>query len=211
MMTYLKRAENDPGYLQRTLTYVPMPEDELVIQDVLPEVELLAGKTYTVEDVVRKMVTYSDNRSMNLLARSIDSDTLWRVYSELGLPSPLSTKPEDDFMTVKEYASFFRVLYNASYLNPEMSELGLKILTEVKYTDGLAAGAPSSVAVAHKFGERRVGDAFQLHDCGIVYYPDHPYLLCVMSRGGDFKKLSTAIYNVARTVYTSFDQTNSGR
>jgi len=27
----------------------------------------------------------------------------------------------------------------------------------------------------------------QLHDCGIVYYPETPYLLCVMTKGWNFE------------------------
>jgi hypothetical protein len=60
--------------------------------------------------------------------------------------------------------------------------------------------------VAHKFGERIMGDSFQLHDCGIVYYPDNPYLLCVMTKGHDFYKQQTAIQIISKFIYNKISQ-----
>ncbi len=57
--------------------------------------------------------------------------------------------------------------------------------------------------VAHKFGTR-VADGpggRQLHDCGIVYAPKTPYILCVMSRGNSSQNLSHFIAQVSKRVY----------
>jgi hypothetical protein len=40
---------------------------------------------------------------------------------------------------VIDYASFFRVLFNASYLNRKDSEKALALLTKVAFRDGLIA------------------------------------------------------------------------
>ena len=104
-------------------------------------------------------------------------------------------------MSVTDNASFFRILYNASYLTKDNSQKALDLLSKVDFTDGIRAGVPSSVKVANKFGEREVGNIIQLHDCGIVYFKDHPYLLCIMSRGTDFTKLAASIKNISRLVY----------
>jgi hypothetical protein len=104
-------------------------------------------------------------------------------------------------MSVKDYASFFRILYNASYLSKDSSQKALSLLSEVDFTDGLRGGVPKDVPVANKFGERQVGTTQQLHDCGIVYLTDHPYLLCIMSRGSDFDELASSIKTVSHLVY----------
>ncbi|MDO8560151.1 MAG: serine hydrolase [bacterium] len=57
-------------------------------------------------------------------------------------------------MSVKDYASFFRILYNASYLNREQSERALGLMTKTRFRDGIIAGVPAGRPVAHKFGER---------------------------------------------------------
>jgi beta-lactamase class A len=106
------------------------------------------------------------------------------------------------------YAIFFRVLFNASYLDKEYSEKAMELLAQSDFNDGLVAGLPRGVIVAHKFGERGNlpgSSDYQLHDCGIVYYPNHPYLLCVMSRGNDIQHLENSIAQVSRFVYDEID------
>jgi hypothetical protein len=66
------------------------------------------------------------------------------------------------------------------------------------------------VPVAHKFAERsdpQTGEK-QLHDCGIVYYPRHPYLLCVMTKGPGFEGLAGVVARVSRMVYSEVDAQN---
>ena len=41
----------------------------------------------------------------------------------------------------------------------------------------------------------------QLHDCGIIYYPGNPYLLCVMTRGDSFGELSSTIRDISDIIY----------
>jgi hypothetical protein len=104
---------------------------------------------------------------------------------------------------VYTYASFFRVLYNASYLGKQLSEWALATLAQSEFREGIVAGVPPAVPVAHKFGEHKdvaTGEV-QLHDCGIVYVPEHPYLLCVMTRGASFEHLDDAIASTSRLIF----------
>ena len=82
-----------------------------------------------------------------------------------------------------------------------MSEKLLSILSKTEYKGGLVAGVPDNIIVSHKFGERVIGDVYQLHDCGIVYYPNNPYLLCVMTKGTEFTKLEKVIQDISGMVY----------
>lgn len=126
------------------------------------------------------------------------------VFTDLNIPLP---KDVDYTLSVKEYASFFRMLYNASYLSREDSELALQTLSQAKFHGGITGKIPNNVVVAHKFGEREMLDASgntvnQLHDCGIVYYTPYPYLVCIMSRGDtDINTLSNIIQDTSKTIY----------
>jgi beta-lactamase class A len=100
---------------------------------------------------------------------------------------------------------FIRVLYNASYLSREMSEKALDYLLASDYKDGLVAGLPPGTQVAHKFGEYEREDMNQLHDCGIVYYPRHPYILSVMTRGSDKQMMADTIAEISRLIYEEVD------
>ena len=112
-------------------------------------------------------------------------------------------------MNVKEYSSFFRVLYNSSYINKESSEFALELLAESKFTEGIKSGVPKNIVVSHKFGEQiNKNSLLQLHDCGIVYAPKKPYILCVMTRGNNFDELADIIKNISKITYDSVTGNN---
>jgi beta-lactamase class A len=199
MIAYLKMAEKDPGLLEKKYTYQSENKNQ-IIQNITPEVKLQDGKEYSVEEIMRIMVIYSDNNAGNFLLKKVDEKILAGIYSDLDVSIPEQGNSEN-YMSVKDYAGFFRILYNASYLNVEMSEKALQILSEIDFKDGLVAGVPDGTKVAQKFGERKLENTSQLHDCGIIYYPYHPYLLCVMTRGNDLKKLGGVISGLSKIVY----------
>lgn len=65
-----------------------------------------------------------------------------------------------------------------------------RMLKDSEFRGGLVAGVPSNIMVAHKFGESKLNNEKQFHDCGIVYFPKNQYLLCVMSRSSIMETLS---------------------
>jgi hypothetical protein len=109
-------------------------------------------------------------------------------------------------LSVREYSVLFRVLYNASYLNEEYSEKALSLLAQSEFNNGIKKSIPKNIKVANKFGERHIEntDVYQLHDCGIIYYPDRPYLLCVMTRGETLDILSSEIQKLSKIVFDSY-------
>lgn len=166
--------------------------------------KLERGREYTVGELIWRMIALSDNNAAALLLRELDPEELQRVYSLLRMQNPGAVE-DDEYLSVQTYASFFRILYNSTYLSPDASEWALETLAQSQFKAGLVAGVPPEVRVAHKFGEAgRVG-AVQRHDCGIVYYPERPYLLCVMSRGPTYERLDGMIRLVSRLVYEEID------
>ncbi|MBP6989161.1 serine hydrolase [Candidatus Shapirobacteria bacterium] len=80
------------------------------------------------------------------------------------------------------------------------------LLSQVEYQNALVRGVNNpQIIISHKFGERtfEATSERQLHDCGIVYYPEKPYLVCIMTRGQDFSKLSSAIAKLSQVIYES--------
>ena len=148
------------------------------------------------------MIKSSDNNATLLLYQFLGFDKTAETYKDLGLNPP---QVDTDYqVSARQYATFFRILYNATYLSQSQSEKALSLLAEVDFKDGLVAGVPAGVVVAHKFGERHYdGDVAveQLHDCGIIYKQKHPYILCVMTRGRSVTELASVISQVSRTVY----------
>jgi beta-lactamase class A len=98
-----------------------------------------------------------------------------------------------------------RSLYLSSYLRRPMSEIALNTMLYTKYNSQIPAGVPSNVPVAHK-----IGFYFQegyFHDCGIVYVPKKPYILCVMSKNTNQIEANKIISAVSKIVY---DYVNTG-
>lgn len=138
-----------------------------------------AGKELTVEQAIKFTLEQSDNTAASVLTSSLTSETLSEVFNELDLPKT-RTGPFP-VMSPKSYASVFRNLYLSAYLNNDSSNAILGDLTETNFNDKLPAGVPDSVKVAHKIGVFRIADTQDIYsDCGIVYVPDRPYILCIM-------------------------------
>lgn len=203
LIAILKMAESPRG---QGLLDAPVPfdlsRDYNQDQNVKPAEALVPGARYPVGELLRRMIVHSDNNAFTLLTRVVDQAELDRVYALLRMQNPRAVD-DDAFLSVQTYASFFRILYNATYLSKEGSEAALDLLARSEFRAGLVGGVPAGVVVAHKFGEKSdpATGAFQLHDCGIVYFPENPYLLCVMSRGPSFESLDDVVRGVSRIVY----------
>ncbi len=205
MIAYFKAAESEPKILEQTLLYND-PKDYNIGQQYPASERLTNGTRYRVDELIRRMIVYSDNNTLYPLVSNLGAEKIGEVYAELGLDTPPLPTPEKvNFLTVKNYAYFFRVLYNSTLLSRAMSERALNLLTETTFKEGLAATVPADVKVAHKFGELTLAQLNpaqrELHDCGIVYHPENPYLLCIMTKGAQFDTLAQTIQEIGKTVY----------
>ncbi len=206
MIAYLKKAEKDPTIFQKTITIQDNPNISKLTQEIHPIRYAKVGETYTVEELINLMISSSDNVAKYGLTQQLEQNSVGEVFVDLGLVLP-KTNIEDNFMSVRDYSTFFRVLYNATYLNREMSEKALSYLTKNDYDNGLRSGLPANMVIASKFGERSIEDEktgkviHQLHDCGIVYFQNNPYIACVMTRGESFEKMGSIIGDVSRAIY----------
>lgn len=209
MLAVYKYVENNPKLLEEKLR---TPASFAQNIQVLPDAETLQPNTeYTLDEIVRYMIVYSDNRSVDMLTawlneRGSNYEMIRRTMSDLGITG-YEADLSNTKITVKQYASIFRILYNASYLSPEMSNKALGILGQSIFKDGLESDLPDDVMVAHKFGIRLYGDTEQqLHDCGIVYHQKAPYMICIMTRGKKSEDLSKYIKRTSRQVFDEVER-----
>lgn len=208
-IAYFRLDEETPGILRTRLKYVRGGDS--LLQEFKPTKQLQENEVYSVEEILFDMIVYSDNISQNILVQYIKTipngdNELNQVYQEVGATDV--SDPLKENITVSGYASMLRQLFNVSYLNAESSEKILSWLAQSDFKDGLVAGVPDSIKVAHKFGERVFStdvEVKQLHDCGIVYFPNNPYILCVMTRGGEWSDLTSFIKTISEKVYNEMD------
>lgn len=171
---------------------------------------LVAAKSYSIESLIASMITDSDNGATFTLLDHINTDFLNAVYTALGVQNP-GDDSANYKISARTYGLFFRVLYNATYLSPTNSERALKLLSQATFADGLVAGVPKGTTIAHKYGNHVLSTngtvtGVELSDCGIVYYPAHPYLLCVMTSSYNEPDASAIIANVSRASYAAVQQ-----
>ena len=198
----LKDAEADPSLMKMKIKD-NLEQDQASVQDPKPSVALEKGKEYTVEELLYRMIVYSDNNAGALLEGVPSVKTLQNTYNELMVPNPYLPKAED-YASVKDVSHIFRVLYDSTFLDRERSEKALMTLSRTDFKGGIRGGTPEDIVVAHKFGDWKYGEnkeKRQLHDCGIVYYPGSPYLLCIMSKGKSFEELDAAIEKISAVVF----------
>jgi hypothetical protein len=157
---------------------------------------------------LRAVIVHSDNRSYYVLIAYMNAERdrnalLVRTFRELGIQDPSNL--DDEAASVREYAGLFRLLYNTAYLDEAASAKLLAWLSESTYDKGLGAGTPPGIRIANKFAERVAAsdEAHYLHDCGIVYTSDDPYVLCVMTKGRDFAALQEVVSEVSSAVYSA--------
>ena len=201
LIGYLKQAEIDPSVMSKKLLYTMTIDPG---QYYKPTNQLTTG-SYTVEQLISAMILQSDNEATKVLVEN-NHDLYAQAENELRLPKAIDNPNVVDFMSPKQYSSLFRVLYNSTYLSRSVSDQVLRLLSGTVFDKGLVAGLPKGTVVAHKFGEHTEtlnGEVTsrELHDCGIVYFPEKPYFVCVMTKGMDFSKLESVISGASKLIY----------
>jgi beta-lactamase class A len=206
LISYFKLHETEKDLFDQKIIYQGKDFNSL---RSLGNGTITPGKSYTVKELMEEMIINSDNNALQVLY-SYRQNSLTSIFNDMKIPLP-STDVEiagKDFVTTRDIARFLLVLYNASYLNPKDSEEALEILSKTFFKDGIVAGVPDDVIVSHKFGERQIMQPdknlkIELHDCGIVYHPKNPYILCIMTKGNNLDSQKKQIQKISKTIYTS--------
>ncbi len=201
MVAILHEADRQPGLLDQKMSFTGsltnIDNVEKADETIEPDV------VYTVRELLAKMIEYSDNYSKHLLVVKLNTTpppTVYNTFLDLGLTKIMSGKMDN--VSIQSYSILFTILYNSWYLSDEMSQYALELLSQTTFKDGLVAGVPNNIRVAHKFGLRTLPNhESQLHDCGIVYHPTIPYVLCVMTSGSDVSEEAHSIADISSTIF----------
>src|SRR5258708_7867682 len=203
MMAYYKIAETDPSILEKKITYSG--------QKTIPDVDIIATNIqkklnpgeYTVDELIQSMIVDYNNDAANLLFDNIDKKQLDEVFSDLGIDFK-EDKITKDFIPLKLYSLFLRVLYNATYLNREYSEKAMTLMIEAPDGPLVFAELPKDIPSANRFGGTFIDNKpfkVQAYDCGVAYYPNHPYLLFAMAEGSHLNSVESFLKEVGNKVY----------
>jgi beta-lactamase class A len=204
LIAYLKQGEANPQLLNTPLLYeqqldAPKFPHSNEVDSIEP------GRTYTILELLEAMISNSDNEATLLLMSQLSQSSIDKVYKDFSVPFQPIVNSYEPFITASQYASFFRILYNATYVNQDFSELGLRILSNSSFTEGIRKKIPSEITIASKFGVYEVDEETNFHECGIIY-TDNPFLLCIMTKGTDYKSQEAVIAEISRLVFEGLQE-----
>lgn len=155
------------------------------------------GEEMSYWELIRLMLKLSDNTAKNILKGELAPEEINSVFTHVGIPNPYQEDIGEQLVSPNAYGRLFKALFYSTYLSKASSEKILELATETRAENLIAAGVPWEIQVAHKYGAR----PDLLHDCGIVYYPRNPYILCVMTSQIEFSKAQNLIENISEAVY----------
>ena len=199
LLTYLSMAEEIPGFLERTWTCDPMVL-QAPTQHIPPQRQAQPNLSYSLAQLLKLMIVYSDNRATAVLLQHVPAGRYVRTFTDLGLPAPVQYGGSY-LMNARDYSVLMKALYHSSSLSPISSEYALALMLRTTWEHGLLAGVPAGVEVAHKFGESGDAQGHQLHETGLVYAEDGPYLITVMTRGPNEGALPGVVSGISELVY----------
>ena len=144
------------------------------------------GTKWSIEQLVSISLRESDNTATNMIIRQLPKEALPRVFDALDLPK----RRDGPFpvLSPKSYSSILRNLYLASFNDKYYSNQILDHLANTDFNDKLPSGVPEGVKVSHKIGVFNFNtdegeDVYS--DCGIIYAPNRPFVLCIMSESDE--------------------------
>lgn len=199
LITWLRMCENQPGLLDKELVYHGPMGFRFPIEHYKSDT-IIDGHRYKVKELLESMVVNSDNRATLFLENIMDTNIFKKEFSDMGIPQP-SFSDNNFMLNVKDYSIFMKALINSSYLYPKESEYAISLLTRSNFKDGLVKELPDSVLIAHKFGEAGDSRIHELHETGIVYVNNKPYIITVMTQGYDWNRLANVISHTSKITY----------
>ncbi len=203
LMSYLKLGQNNPGVLKTELLFTEDMEESVKKASlfVYPAIAdtMEAGKKYTVDNLLYRLIKNSDNGASLVLELSLGQGEIVNQFTQIiGSPFKIS-----ETMSTKTFSNALETLYKQTYLNKEMTSKAVDLLTNTNYNKGIVAGVPENIQVAHKFGiasSLAPELMFGINDCGIVY-AEKPYSICVMVVGKKITDVEEVIKHISELTY----------
>lgn len=154
-----------------------------------------AGASVNLSDAVKLTLQKSDNTASFVVADQFTKEDFAYVYQGLDIDPKVTNNSL--VMSAEQFAAVLKALYFSSILTQKHSSYILDLMTDTDFSSMLPSGIPDNIPVAHKIG---IMENQLYSDCGIVYVPNRPYVLCVVSYS-DKATAEKRIGEISKTVY----------
>jgi beta-lactamase class A len=185
--------------------------------DLVPDSDIMNGLTpgvtkITLRDVATMMVAVSDNSATNVLIDRVGMENVNAMLQSRGfthtklqrkmMDLKAASEGRENLASPRELLQLLQDVYQGKVLNQEMTADFFNMLSTHK-SSFLPRGLPDDLKIANKPGELEG----VRNDCGIVFVPNRPYGICVMTsylrreRDGE-----DAISRISAAAYQMFDR-----
>ena len=165
------------------------------------------GQTRTLQQLCELMITTSSNFAANLLIEKLGVNNIRATVHSLnadGMNVLRGVEDEKAFEKGMNNTTTARGLYQlldaiaqGKAVDQDSSRQMIEILERQKFNEGIPAGLPAGIRVAHKTGEITKIH----HDAAIVFAPK-PFVLVILVRGlAEEKESSAVIVDITKALY----------
>lgn len=167
------------------------------------------GSSRTLAQLSELMITVSSNFAANLLIGKLGVENIRRTVHSLGADGmEVRRRLEDsrafqlginNTTTARGLWKLMEAIARGAAVDSESSRQMRALLERQTFNDGIPAGLPPGIRVAHK-----TGDITRIqHDAAIVYGP-RPFVLIILTRGIlDQKESNALIADITRQLYAA--------
>jgi beta-lactamase class A len=158
-----------------------------------------AGDMVTATQALEWMMSVSDTPTAVLLQDQLGATNVNGGLRELGVVNSGLFYPGEPTVSARDLGT----VLEAIAISPKVDEASRRemvaLLTSEQHDNGLVAGVPAGVQVAHKTGSL----AAVQHDAGIVFAPSGPYVLVVLWDRSSATDFTSAISSLVYSYFNS--------
>jgi beta-lactamase class A len=176
------------------------------------EVYKAIGSTMTLRDLCEAMITVSSNFAANLLIERLGADNIQRTVMNLGADGIRVLRGVEDgkafekglnnTTTARGLLVLLEKIANGRAVGEQADQEMVGILSRQRFNNGIPAGLPKDVRVAHK-----TGTITRIHHDGAIVYGPRPYVLVVLVRGlQDEQRSAALIATISQEVWAALQR-----
>jgi beta-lactamase class A len=167
------------------------------------------GQARTLGELCELMITVSSNFATNLIIEKLGVENIRATVHALGADGVVVLRGVEDgkafekglnnTATARGLAILLQAIAQEKAVDAASSQEMIAILKRQKFNEGIPAGLPLGISVAHKTGE-----ITKIHHDAAIVFAKRAYVLVILVRGlADTKQSAALLADISRQIYSA--------